>query len=107
MRGVLRFLRQASAPRAEAAASDGQLLERFVAGHDEAAFAALVARHGPLVWGVCRRLLHQAPDAEDAFQATFLVLAAKAAAIVKHPGEAVHRLETVLTIATSPPEPRR
>jgi hypothetical protein len=55
-------------------ASDAALLERFVTRHDEAAFAALVARHGPMVFGVCRRLLRHDQDAEDAFQATFLIL---------------------------------
>jgi RNA polymerase sigma factor (sigma-70 family) len=58
--------------------SDGELLERFVAGRDESAFAALVSRHGPMVLGVCRRLLRHAQDAEDAFQATFLILVRKA-----------------------------
>ena len=61
--------------------SEGTLLERFVAAHDEAAMAALVARHGPMVLGVCRRLLRDEHDVEDAFQATFLVLVRRAAAI--------------------------
>ncbi len=58
--------------------NEGQLLERFVARRDEAAFAALVARYGPMVLGVCRQMLHDPNDVDDAFQATFLVLVRKA-----------------------------
>ena len=53
---------------------DRQLLESFVTHHNAAAFEVLVRRHGPMVLGVCRRILRHAQDAEDAFQATFLVL---------------------------------
>ena len=61
--------------------SDGQLLEQFAARKSEAAFAALVARHGPMVLSVCESLLGDAHDAEDAFQAAFLILAKKARSI--------------------------
>ncbi len=62
-------------------ASDRELLERFTRSQDEAAFAALVQRHGPMVLGVCRRVLGHAQEAEDAFQATFVILVQKAATI--------------------------
>jgi RNA polymerase sigma factor (sigma-70 family) len=78
---LIRFLRQIAGPPADRDLADRHLLERFVRGQDQAAFAALVQRHGPMVLGVCRRLLHDAHQAEDAFQATFLVLVHKARSI--------------------------
>jgi RNA polymerase sigma factor (sigma-70 family) len=72
---------EADAPRGIARASDEQLLERFVAWGDPVAFETLVVRHGPRVLGVCRRVLGSSQDAEDAFQATFLVLVRKAGSI--------------------------
>jgi len=62
--------------------SDGQLLERLVGRRDASAFEAIVERYGPLVWGVCLRVLRDHHDAEDAFQATFLVFARKAASVM-------------------------
>jgi DNA-directed RNA polymerase specialized sigma24 family protein len=58
--------------------SESELLERFVRGRDESAFEALIARHGPMVLGVCSHLLRDPNDVDDAFQATFLVLVRKA-----------------------------
>jgi RNA polymerase sigma factor (sigma-70 family) len=81
---VLEFLR---AVRPVAGPTDGELLGRFVARGDGPAFAELLRRHGPMVLSTCRRLLRHEQDAEDAFQATFLVLARKAASVV--PREAV------------------
>lgn len=74
------FQRLRTTLRLQQGETDGHLLGCLVDGRDEAAFAALVHRHGPLVWGVCRRLLNY-HDAEDAFQATFLILFRKAASI--------------------------
>ena len=80
LRGVIDTLRQATGP------TDGQLLECYVRSREEAALAALVRRHGPMVWGVCRRVLQSHHDADDAFQATFLVLIRKAASVVPREG---------------------
>jgi len=78
MVAVLHYLRRLAGPPAGETTTDRQLLEQFARSHDEAAFAELVQRHAGLVWSVCRRTLTQAEDAEDAFQATFFVLARKA-----------------------------
>src|SRR5262249_4461774 len=74
--------RQAGVPRA-AGLTDARLLERFTCCQDEAAFEALLERHGPTVLAVSRRVLHNLTDANDAFQATFLVLVSKARSIAK------------------------
>jgi RNA polymerase sigma factor (sigma-70 family) len=78
---VVEHLRRAALPPDRADLSDGQLLEHVVNRREAAALAVLVRRHGPMVWAVCRRVLDDHHDAEDAFQATFLVLLRKAASI--------------------------
>src|SRR5262245_33591272 len=78
---VLRHLRRLVGRQAESEFPDRELVERFVSRRDEGAFLALVERHGPMVLGVCRGVLRHRQDAEDAFQATFLVLARKAGSI--------------------------
>ncbi|HJT78643.1 MAG TPA: sigma-70 family RNA polymerase sigma factor [Gemmataceae bacterium] len=80
MSEVIHQIRKTVLLRDGAGLTDGQLLGCFLEYRDEAAFAALVRRHGPMVWGVCRRLLNH-HDAEDAFQAAFLVLFRKASSI--------------------------
>jgi RNA polymerase sigma factor (sigma-70 family) len=77
----LERLRQALAPPDGGGLSDGRLLAHFVATRDEAAFAALVRRHGPMVLGAVRRLVRHDQDAEDCFQAAFLVLAQRASSV--------------------------
>jgi RNA polymerase sigma factor (sigma-70 family) len=80
---LLHYLRHLTA-RSHNDASDAVLLERFVSRRDEMAFAVLLARHGPMVLGVCRRILRDDHHAEDAFQAAFLLLARKASSL-SHP----------------------
>jgi RNA polymerase sigma factor (sigma-70 family) len=80
---VMRYLRRIAGPRENGGLTDTQLLERVVTSHDQAAFEVLVWRHGPIVMGVCRRVLRHTQDAEDAFQATFLTLARKAGSLGK------------------------
>ena len=82
MSEVVQYLRGALRPE-ESDLTDGQLLECFLGRREPAALEVLVRRHGPMVWGVCRRVLGSSHDAEDAFQATFLVLAQKAARLRK------------------------
>jgi RNA polymerase sigma factor (sigma-70 family) len=78
---VLRYIRQCRPNDDVAGLPDGQLLARFADRRDEAAFRALVRRHGPMVFAVCRRVLHDGHAAEDAWQAVFLVLARRAASL--------------------------
>ena len=78
---IFNSLRRVFGAGALADAEDQELLEQFAANQNEAAFAALLRRHGPMVWGVCQRLVPHRQDAEDCFQATFLVLCRKAGSI--------------------------
>lgn len=78
---LIGHLRRAALRQDGADLTDGELLELYVARGEEAAFEALVRRHGPMVLGVCHRILRNEADAEDAFQATFLVFVHKAASI--------------------------
>ena len=78
---VIQQLRRLACLRNACELPDGQLLERYLTQHDEAAFEILLQRHGPMVWRVCRGVLREPHDAEDAFQATFLVFARKAGSI--------------------------
>jgi RNA polymerase sigma factor (sigma-70 family) len=79
--GVLNNLRRVALWRDADRLSDAELLDRFITHRAESGFEGLLRRHGPMVFGVCRRVLANAQDAEDAFQATFLVLARKAATV--------------------------
>jgi RNA polymerase sigma factor (sigma-70 family) len=80
---IVQQLRRLAGSGAGEQRGDAELLERYVGYGEHAAFEALVRRHGPLVWAVCRRVLGRDQDAEDVFQAAFLVLAQKAGSIRK------------------------
>jgi RNA polymerase sigma factor (sigma-70 family) len=82
MTEIIQHVRRAVLLSDGAGLTDGQLLECFLSRREEAALAALVRRHSPMVWGVCRRVLFNHHDAEDAFQATFLVLVRRASSIM-------------------------
>src|SRR5262245_29336214 len=106
--GVLRQVCQALRPEGSEE-DDSRLLRRFVTQRDEAAFAALLQRHGPMVLGVCRQVLRDRHDAEDAFQATFLVLARKAPSIRRQESLAawLHRVAVNVSRSASADTQRR
>src|SRR5262245_35120256 len=79
--GLLRHLHRLTAFHETERLTDGELVRRFLVRRDEAAYEALLRRHGAMVLRVCRRVLHDAHEAEDAFQATFLLLARNAASL--------------------------
>lgn len=83
LNGVFHRLRALAAVHTSRACNDRELLERFLTAEDEAAFTLLVERHGPMILGLCRRLLRDRHEADDACQATFLVLARKARSVRK------------------------
>jgi RNA polymerase sigma factor (sigma-70 family) len=96
---VLRYICRLAGSERGNEPSDGDLLQQFVAERDEGVFARILERHGPLVFGVCRQVLGNPHDAEDAFQATFLVLARKAAFIRKQEALAAWLHRVALNIA--------
>src|SRR5689334_17990836 len=81
MKTVIRYLRHAALLHKADGPTNRQLLEAFLSRREEAAFEALLRRHGPMVLGAYRRILRNVHDAEDAFQATFLILARKVASV--------------------------
>src|SRR5262245_36562975 len=80
---VLRFIRKLAVREHIAQLPDGDLLHQYITARDDEAFAALVRRHGPMVLRLCLQILDNVQDAEDAFQATFLILSRKASSVKK------------------------
>jgi RNA polymerase sigma factor (sigma-70 family) len=104
---LLRFLRGLAGRRLADTEGDARLLERFAAAQDAAAFAAILQRYGPLVWGVCRRVLAHEQDAEDAFQATFLVLVRKVRSVRRKDSLRSWLYGVALRVATRARDTRR
>jgi RNA polymerase sigma factor (sigma-70 family) len=102
----MRHLHKAFRPSSGAGLADADLLERFVGSRDEAAFELLLWRHGPMVLGVCRRVLHHAQDAEDAFQATFLTLVRKAPSVARRGSVGSWLYKVALRVALAAREQR-
>src|ERR1700682_2991945 len=105
----LRRLTRGMAAETLADHSDRQLVEKAIAGRDEATFQAIVHRHGPMVYRVCWRVLQHSQDAEDAFQATFLILAQKLHTVRKHASLAswLHGVAHRVALQTKDPPPAR
>jgi RNA polymerase sigma factor (sigma-70 family) len=95
----MRYIRLLVGTAAVEDRGDAQLLRQFVDRRDQAAFTALLRRHGPLVLGVCRQVLGDGPDAEDVFQATFLILARKAASVRRREALAAWLYRVALNLA--------
>ena len=106
---ALRQIRHLFIEGSVAGLSDAQLLDRFLGRRDGVAFAALVERHGPLVLGICRSILRDPDAAEDAFQATFLVLVKKAGSIRDREalGAWLHRVSRRVAIQANASDERR
>src|ERR1700731_1840457 len=107
--GIIAHLRCAVANRDTPGGSDAQLLQRFAEQHDEAAFELLVWRHARMVLGTCRRLLRDAHEAEDAFQACFLALARQAGSISRREsvGGWLHKIALRLAVAARARQAKR
>jgi RNA polymerase sigma factor (sigma-70 family) len=109
LRTVLRQIRRTASEKAFKDSSDSELLGRYLTERDEAAFVVLLKRHSSMVLNVCRRIQRNEHDAEDAFQATFLLLARKANSIRKHESVAgwLYRVAERLAVDMSESQTRR